>query len=209
MRLSTSISVRALRHPTLGIALVIAAPMLTVALFLAPGALASSSVVHQAGKAVAAPPSLTLSIAERPHDPSELTLVARLRGSSAGAGKSVTFFVVSREFKQPMRIPIGTAKTAADGRALIRYKPTWAGRQVFVAQLAGAHPLVATSSHYVSASAPGKLSPGANPPRPLASVGNVFLRMILSVVALIWLALLAVLALVGTRMPHMAHEGID
>lgn len=165
--------------------------------FGVPASLASSA---------AAPNSLTLSIVVRPHHPTTLILTSRLRSSSKRAGRSIAFFVVSREFGQPMNIRIGTAETAANSRAKITYKPTWAGEETFVAKLVGPGPHVrAATAHYrVTASAPGPLAATANPGRPLASVGHVFLDVILAVAAFVWLSLVAMLAIAFGWMPRLA-----
>ncbi len=197
---------RSLRYRTLRFVLVAAAPMLAVGLCRSPEAFASSPVIHSASKAATAPTVLTLSVAARPHDPAELTLVSRLQSSSGNGGKSVAFFVVSTEFKQPKDVPIGTAKTAADGTASVSYKPTWSGKEQFVAKLssAGTQVPAATAYYRVTASTPGPLSAAANPARPLASIGHVFLNVILAIVALVWLGLIITLVLAVGWMPRLA-----
>lgn len=156
--------------------------------------------------AVASGPALTLSATPRPHHPAQLTLAARLHGSSAPGGKTVAFFVVSRAFEQSVDVPIGTARTAADGSAKIQYSPTWNGRQRFVAKLEGGDGVQATADYRVTASAPGPLFGSANPDAPLASVGSVFLHVILTVVALVWLSLIVVLVVAFARMPRLANR---
>jgi hypothetical protein len=135
-----------------------------------------------------------------------LILVSRLRSSSKRAGRTVAFFVVSREFKQPVNVPIGTADTAADGSAKISYKPTWSGDQTFIARLVGPgpHAKAATAKYRVAASTPGPLAASASPGRPLASVGHVFLEVILILAALVWLSLIIVLAIAFGWMPRLA-----
>jgi hypothetical protein len=196
---------------TVRFALVAAAPMLAVALSRSPEAFASSPVTHSAGKAATTPAVLTLSVAARPHKPAELTLVSRLRSSSGSGGKSVAFFVVSTEFGKAMEVPIGTAKTAADGTASVRYKPTWSGKEQFVARLisSGAHAPAASASYRVASSTSGPLFAGANPARPLSSVGHIFLRVILTTVALVWLGLIIIVVLAVAWMPRLAGRGID
>jgi len=194
------------RYRTVRFALVAATPMLAAALLLSPEAFASSPAIDSAGKAV-----LTLSVAARPHNPAELTLVSRLQSSSGSGGKSVAFFVVSTEFEKAREVPIGTAKTAADGTASVRYKPTWSGKEQFVARLTGAGTQAPTASAYyrVVSSTPGPLFAGANPARPLSSVGHIFLRVILTTVALVWLGLIIMLVLAVAWMPRLAGRGID
>lgn len=202
---------RSLRYRTVRFALVAAAPMLAVALCRSPEAFASSPVIHSAGKAATAPAVLTLSVAARPRDPAELTLVSRLQSSSGSGGKSVAFFVVSTEFEKARELLIGTAKTAADGTASVRYKPTWSGKEQFVAKLTGSGTHAPTASAYyrVVSSTPGPLYAGANPARPLSSVGHIFLRVILTTVALVWLGLIIMLVLAVGWMPRLAGRRID
>jgi hypothetical protein len=140
-----------------------------------------------------------------------LTLVSRLQSSSGNGGKTVAFFVVSTEFEKARELPIGTAKTAADGTASVRYKPTWSGKEQFVAKLtsSGTHVPAASAYYRVVSSTPGPLFAGANPARPLSSVGHIFLRVILTSVALIWLGLIIMLVLAVGWMPRLAGRGID
>lgn len=147
----------------------------------------------------------SLSVAARAGGPARLALVARLHGASRGA--TVAFFVVSREFGDPRNVPIGVAKVGASGTARIDYRPTWSGVQQFVAKLAGGP--TATAAYRVAAAAPGPLHDTANPGRPLASVGHVFLDVILSVAALVWLSLAVTLVLAFARLPRLAGEGTD
>lgn len=145
----------------------------------------------------------SLTVTSKPGQQARLTLVAHLPGS---AGKPIAFFVVSKEFGPARKVPIGVAKAGADDRARIAYTPTWSGAQQFVVKLArpGTGAASATAEYRVIAFKPGPLSAGANPPRPLASVGHVFLAVILTIVALIWLSLLITLALAFGRLPRLA-----
>jgi hypothetical protein len=150
----------------------------------------------------------TLAVAPKPGDPTRLTLVAHLPGS---AGERVAFFVVSNEFGSARRVPIGVATARADGAARIAYTPTWSGAQQFVVKLARPRAVApsATAEYRVSASRPGPLAAGANPTRPLASVGHVFLAVILTVVALVWLSLSITLALAFGRLPQLGAAERD
>lgn len=145
----------------------------------------------------------SLAVAPKPGDRARLTLVAHLPGS---AGKPVAFFVVSKEFASARKVRIGVAKAGTDNAAQIAYTPTWAGVQHFVVELA--HPRArapsAIAQYNVTAFKPGPLSASANPPRPLASVGNRFLTAILTLVALVWLSLFITLALAFGWMPRLA-----
>jgi hypothetical protein len=192
------------------------APPAALALLLAglPGlsqSLASPSATHPAGKAAPAAASLALSVATRPGHPAELLLASRLRGGSHTSGGSVAFFVVSREFKSPAEVPIGTAKMAADGVARLIYRPTWSGRQELLAKLAlpGAHVPAASAYYSVTTSTPGPLFAAANPTRRFSSTGSIFMNVIRTLVALIWLSLIVILVMVRARMPRLAREGTD
>lgn len=192
--------IRSLRYRTLKCVLVVAAPILAVGLCSSPAAFAAATT----------PTVLTLSVASRPPNPTDLTLVSRLQSSSGNGGKTVAFFVVSTEFEKARELPIGTAKTAADGTASVRYKPTWSGKEQFVAKLtsSGTHVPAASAYYRVVSSTPGPLFAGANPARPLSSVGHIFLRVILTSVALIWLGLIIMLVLAVAWMPRLAGRGI-
>jgi hypothetical protein len=193
--------IRSLRYRTLKCVLVVAAPILAVGLCSSPAAFAAATT----------PTVLTLSVASRPPNPTDLTLVSRLQSSSGNGGKTVAFFVVSTEFEKARELPIGTAKTAADGTASVRYKPTWSGKEQFVAKLtsSGTHVPAARAYYRVVSSTPGPLFAGANPARPLSSVGHIFLRVILTTVALVWLGLIIMLVLAVGWMPRLAGRGID
>lgn len=150
----------------------------------------------------------SLAVTPKPRDPGRLTLVAHLPGT---AGKSIAFFVVSKEFGPARKVPIGVAKAGPDDAARIAYTPTWSGVQQFVVEPARPHARApsATAQYRVTAFKPGPLSASANPPRPLASVGNDFLIVILTVVALVWLSLFITLALAFGWMPHLAGAEKD
>lgn len=178
-------------------------------------------VVEVRGKTKATPPEpaattgapasssgLTLTVAPRPHDPTRLTLVARLGKSSPREGTTIAFFVVSTEFKQPIDVPIGTGDTAADGTATLTYAPTWSGPQRFLAAVADTQ-LRAAADYRVTTSTPGPLATTANPGWPFASLGRGFLDVILAVVAFIWLGLFVTLAVAFGWMPRLAGKGID
>lgn len=185
---------RLLAGRPLALALVIGASLLVAGLCRPSRAFAKSP----SGR-----PLLTLRVVPRPNHPAELTLVSQVRQGSHGfGGKTVAFFVVSMEFKNPINVPLGTAETAANGTARLVYAPTWSGEERFVAQLTSPR-VEATASHRVTASTPGPLAAAANPARPLASVGRVFLDVILAVVAAVWLGLFAVVALASGRMPRL------
>lgn len=178
---------------------------LTLALVIA-GSLLAAGLCRPApafAKSLTRRPILTLRIVPRPNHPAELTLESHVRqGSHAVGGKTVAFFVVSTEFKNPINVPLGTAETAANGTARLAYVPTWSGEERFVARLTSPR-VEATASHRVVAATPGPLAAGANPARPLAPVGHVFLDVLLAIVAGIWVSLIVVVALAAGRLPRL------
>jgi hypothetical protein len=176
--------------------------LIGAALLLAGGSLAAP--------AAAAPPFLTLTVATPTDHALVLTLTSRLEGVPHPAGKAVTFFVLSTEFGRH-EVKIATARTAADGRAAVRYHPTWSGDERFVARVrgVGARVRAATASYSVVVSRPGPLAARANPGRPLASVGNVFLDTALTAVAVVWLVLIGMLVAAFAWMPRLAGRGTD
>lgn len=161
--------------------------------------------------APAAPPtSMALSVAPGSAGSSTLTLVSQLEGGSSLGGRTISFFVVTKEFGNSLDVPIGTAKTASDGTASVTYKPTWSGSQPFVAKLAGAAAgtaLSATTSYTVAAFSPGPLYSTSNPSRPLSSVGHIFVAAALALVALVWLTLISFLVMAGRLLPRFASGG--
>lgn len=185
------------------------AAALLASLCAAPQAHAAASTAQnpgtadRGGMAAGAVAPVTLSVSGRPGHPAELILTSRLAGRSGSEGGSVAFFVLSREFGSPANVPIGTAKMAADGTASLTYTPTWSGSEEFLARLPGAHAPTATAHYDVTASTPGPLYAAANPGKPLASIGVVFLNAIRGVVALIWLSLILILVMVRARMPRL------
>ena len=212
-------SVRAFRflcYGALEVALVIAATTMVVCFFRAPVAVAATPQTDGATISTTSgtpPLTLTLKVAPRPGTPGTLLLTSHLEGDSSGGDRSITFFVVTTEFGQGQDVPIGTATIAAHGAASISYKPTWSGKEQFVAKLSanppGAPTPMATSYYRVTVSAPGPLDATANPARPLAFIGHIFLGMVLTILVLIWLGLITMLVVVARRMPRLAGGGIE
>ncbi len=185
-----------LRHPVLGLVLA-AIPILAVGFCGSSAAFAATN-----------PTTLTLSVSTQPQHSATLTLVSDLKGGSDVAGKSVAFYVVSTEFMPPVSVPIGTAETAANGSASINYKPTWSGKEKFIAEVtsAGVQVPEATAEFLVTNSTPGPLYATANPARPLGFIGRVFTGVILSIVAAVWLSLLFILFLMARALPRLASR---
>lgn len=119
--------------------------------------------------------------------------------------------MVTKEFGGDDDVPIGTASTAPSGAASITYKPTWTGKEQFVAKLtagaSGADAATATSYYRVTTSAPGPLYATANPQRPLSFIGHIFVGTVLAIVALLWLTLIVILLLMARRLPRLAGGG--
>ncbi len=156
----------------------------------------------------AVPTALSLSVAPSATSQGSLTLTSQVEGESSLSGHSVSFFVVSKEFGNPVNVPIGTATIGSAGTASVTYKPTWSGETQFVVKLPGASAkttVTATSSYAVATYTPGPLYSGANPKRPLSAVGHVFVASALTLVALVWLTLITFLVLARWRLPQLAE----
>ena len=154
------------------------------------------------------PSSLTLAVAPASGLPLSLTLTASVPASLAAGAGSVDFFVVTTEFGKPQLVPLGAARLNPNGLASSSYKPTWDGRQEFVAKLASpaSDPATATAYYQVTNSAPGSLYATANPAKLFSPAGNAFVIALLTIVALVWLTLLATLWRVAHLLPGLASD---
>jgi hypothetical protein len=136
-------------------------------------------------------------------------LTSHVQGGSGNGAESVAFFVVTTQFGQDQNVPIGSAKIEADGTASIIYTPTWSGEQQFVARLTGspaANAPTATAHYRVTADALGPLYAAANPPRPFAFLGHLFIGALLTIVVLVWLTLIVTLLVVVRGLPRLAQR---
>jgi len=130
----------------------------------------------------------------------ELTAMLIGRDGLPVADAPVTFLFSTTQFGTPARlVPLGTITTDKTGLARLRlggdadhlYRPTANGPQEFLATDAAtpeAKPLTASTTVNVNA-ARSAYKPA--PPKPLAGVGNILVVVLFSVVAAIWLTLIA------------------
>lgn len=199
---------RVISYGALEAVVIAATALMVVGLSRSPAAGAATPPTQGASVSAPGPILATLTVEPKPGPSANLVLTAHFTGSASNAGGSVAFFVVTKEFGKDLNVPIGTAKTSQDGAATINYAPTWNGKEQFVATLtsglSGTATPTATSYHRVTASAPGPLYATANPLRPFSFLGHVFVGMILTMVALIWLTLIGILVLLACRLPRLA-----
>ena len=133
-----------------------------------------------------------------------LTLTATLTGPNHHpvADAPVAFAFSTTQFGTPARlVPLGTATTDKSGNARLTlggdadhtYRPTANGPQQFVASYtaAGAKPVTSATTINVTI-ARSAYHPA--PPKPLASVGNILVIVLFTIVAAIWLTLLTQVA---------------
>ena len=103
----------------------------------------------------------------------------------------VAFLLSTTEFAAPARlIAIGSAITEKTGVAQLGYQPRVTGRQGFAASYApgAAKPVTAGTSLAVTV-ARSLYHPA--PAKPLASVGNILVLVLFTIVAAVWLTLVA------------------
>ena len=176
------------------------------------GALLALAAAATPALADTSPPSaaptgvVKLSVKQSADKPEQLVLTSRVQGAAGTAGRSVTFYVVTRQFGDERTVPIGSADLERDGTASVTYRPTWNGDQRFVAHLDG-DPATAPSgsaSYQVTASTEGPYYPLANQPRPFGPLGRVFVDVLLATVALVWLTLVLTVVRVARGLPHRA-----
>jgi hypothetical protein len=107
------------------------------------------------------------------------------------ARAKVAFLLSTTEFGTPARlIALGSATTDRSGVARLTYQPKVTGPQGFAASYTAgaAKPVTSTATVNVTAARSG-YHPA--PAKPLASVGNVLVLVLFSIVAAIWLTLVA------------------
>jgi len=131
-----------------------------------------------------------------------MELTATLTGPDGRplADAPVAFLFSTTQFGTPARlVPLGSITTDKSGIARLRlggdadhlYRPTANGPQAFLATYAAtpqARPLTASTTVNVTVARSAYLPA---PPKPLAGVGNVLVVVLFSVVAAIWLTLIA------------------
>lgn len=127
-------------------------------------------------------------------------LTSTLTGSDAQplAQKAVKFFFTSREFGPRRLFPLGSVTTDTIGVARLTlgadtdhlYKPTETGPQEFVVNYAAAGAKLVSATTTVTVTVAQSAYHPA-PPRPLAGVGSVLVIVLFTIVAAIWLTLIA------------------
>jgi hypothetical protein len=129
-----------------------------------------------------------------------MELTATLTGSNgAQADTPVAFLFSTTQFGTPARlVPLGSATTDKTGVARLtlggdadhQYRPTMNGPQQFVVTYSAAGATPVTSSTTVNVTI-GQSAYHPAPPKPLAGVGNILVVVLFSIVAAIWLTLVA------------------
>ncbi len=177
--------------------------------WLIAGAATIGSVLVVTGTAAAAtPPSSTaanLSVQSVSASSVDLALTGQL--GSAVSGQEVTFFVQTQEFSSHGWMAVGSAVTNSLGVATYSYIPTWTGTEVFGAALGSSAVVSApsvTKSFQVLKDPTGVPQSAIEYTRPLSATGGVFVKSLLTIVAVVWILLLGSLALVIRRMPRLA-----
>ncbi|MCL4423619.1 MAG: hypothetical protein M1115_10760 [Actinobacteria bacterium] len=162
-------------------------------------------------------PVLRLAAEVAPHDPGAVELLATLEqprepvssGRVSLGGVSVSFSVRVEEFSGAPLLALGTAKTDAAGIAMLTYRPTWTGRQAFVATAtneAGTS-LGSATTTFIAKSSPQSFAGTVEAVRPDGAIGQAVAGVLLSIVALIWIVLLAVVVRVNLGLgPSRAAE---
>jgi hypothetical protein len=176
---------------------------------LIAAAAAIGSVLVISGTAAAASPQSSIapgfSVQSMSATSDNLTLSAQL--GSPVSGKKVTFFVQTHEFSNKGWMVVGSGVTNSLGVATYVYTPTWTGATKFGAaqglDTSVTAPTVVKSFQVLRdpAGVPQSVIEYA---RPLGSVGGVFVKSLLSIVAIVWIVLLGSLAIIIWRMPRLA-----
>jgi hypothetical protein len=156
--------------------------------------------------ATSQPFGLALRAEQVPRDPHGIELVATLTGpvgqtSKPGslAGDSVSFSVHLTQFAGAPLLSLGSATTNAAGEAVLTYRPTWTGRQALVAtatNTAGTALASATAS-FSAASAAHPFAGNVQALRPDGTIGRAVAGVLLAIVAVVWIALIAVVVRVN------------
>lgn len=159
-------------------------------------------------------PALRLVAQQAPHDPGAIELLATLqlpaaRASSKPAslaGAQVSFSVHVSQFTGAPLLALGTATTNAAGVATFIYRPTWTGRQALVATAANkaGSTLASATASFAATIASHPFAGTVQAARPDGTIGRVVAGVLLGIVAVLWIALIAVvvrvnLGLVRTR----------
>jgi len=186
-------------------------------------AVAVTVVLGSASTACAATtgPALRLIAEQAPHDPHAVELLATLQvpepvSSKSGSlvGAQVSFSVHLSQFTGAPLLMLGTSTTNAAGVATLTYRPTWTGRQALVATAANTAGTVLASAtaSFAATSASRPFAGTVQALRPEGTIGQTVAGALLAIVALLWIAPIAVvvrvnLGLAAGRKP--AEETIE
>ncbi len=188
--------------------------MKSLSRWLIAAAATIGSVLVVSGTAVAATgqSSAVLDLAVQTVSANGVNLALSAQAGSGVTGQSVTFFVQTQEFSSHGWMALGTSVTNSAGEATLTYTPTWTGTELFGAAL-GSSDAVSTpsvvKSFQVLKDPPGVPQSVIEYARPLGSEGGIFVKTILSVLALVWILLLGSLVLVIRRVPRLASASVD
>ena len=151
--------------------------------------------------------SLQLVAKAAPHQRGEIVLAATLeqpaRPASAHratlAGYQVDFSVHVEEFAGAPLLTLGSATTDAAGEATLTYRPTWAGRQAFVATATspGGSTLGPVTTSFTALSATHPFAGTLEASRPDGVIGRWVAGVLLGALALLWVALIGLVVRVN------------
>ncbi len=165
---------------------------------VAAGAVAIGSLLGWAGTAGAATGAPQLFLAAHHEHGAVVQLVASLSepaGSSVKpGGVTVTFAIHLTEFAGSPLLVLGTSTTGPGGVARLVYRPTWKGPQRLVASVADSSgsTIASASSTYVATASVAPLAGSTEAARPDGSIGKVVVGVLLSIVVVLWIALVTV-----------------
>lgn len=167
------------------------------------GLLAGQSAPAWAAPARATGSRAHLTLVARPGPGHVTDVVLAASFSAAGAGQGarpgdrgveVQFAVHVPEFSGSPLLAVGTATTSAAGVATLTYRPTWAGRQDFVASALGPGGTVLASSGTsiaVTSAARSDALP-AESVRPDGVIGRAAAGTLLAILVCLWIVLVGV-----------------
>lgn len=173
-----------------------------------PGTAVATPMSMSQSTAATSPQSntaLTLSVQSVSATSDNLTLSGQL--DSAASGQKITFFVQTQEFSSLGWMAVGSAVSNSSGEATYTYTPTWTGTELFGAGLGATDAVTTpsvTHSFQVLRDPTGVPQSAIEYTRPLSATGGVFVKSLLTIVAVVWILLLGSLALVIRRMPRLA-----
>lgn len=164
--------------------------------------------------ASSAPGALELSARPTPGHPKTVELTAAFAGPASSepasiAGATVSFSVQVGEFAGAPALAIGAARTDAAGVATLVYRPTWRGRQVFIATATTATGKVAgtAKASLVVTAATHAFAGTVQAARPDGIIGRWVAGVLLGIVATVWIVLAAVVVRVNLAVGAVGGRG--